>query len=105
MKEKRHALKQKAGPPQAPEPLTIDYPQEGDILDGYAYTFRVTAPLDACPVEVSLDRGPWLACRFAAGHWWYDWSGFSAGRYQLRARMRTADGRLKMTLLRRFSVP
>jgi len=80
--------------------VAMDYPQEGETITSRDYTLRISAAPQAKLVEACIDQGPWLPCREAAGFWWYDWSGFAAGRHQLRARMTDQDGNVKMTLLR-----
>jgi hypothetical protein len=72
--------------------LTIDYPQEGEAVTAPQYTVRVTVPEGAPFVDVSVDKGEWQPCRFAVGHWWFDWAGYSAGQHTLRARVVGPDG-------------
>ncbi|MFA5138260.1 MAG: response regulator [Elusimicrobiota bacterium] len=89
----------------APGTIALDYPQEGEtVRTGAGYTFRVSAPAEADAVELCIGKEPWQECRQDGGYWWYDWSGFAPGKYQARARLRTPDGHLKMTLLRKFQV-
>lgn len=84
--------------------LTMDYPADGAVIQGAEYIFRVSASSEAEAVEISIDQGPWRPCRWAAGYWWYDWEPEGAGRYQARARMRTADGLVDATPARYFRV-
>ncbi len=71
----------------------LDYPQQGEKITVPHYTFRVGTIGDIARVEISLNDGPWQACRNAAGYWWYDWSGYTGGRYQLAVRAQTKDNR------------
>jgi len=87
----------------AAEALAIDFPQEVETIAPGPYTIRVSAPAEAQAVEVCVNRSPWLACRRESGYWWGDWAAVEPGFYQARARMRTADGQVRMTLLRSFN--
>lgn len=73
--------------------LTLDYPQQGEGVTSASYTIRLTLPENTPYAEVSFDGGEWRACRFAVGHWWYDWSDYASGTYTLRARAVTPEGR------------
>ncbi|MBI5624740.1 MAG: hypothetical protein HY924_13255 [Elusimicrobia bacterium] len=88
----------------APETIMLDFPQDDEQVCGTRYTLRVDAPGAAQAVEVSIDHGPWTACRRASGYWWYDWAGFDSGPHQARAKMRNAEGRVMTTLARHFRV-
>jgi hypothetical protein len=66
--------------------LTLDYPQAGEEVISAEYTLRLTAPEGTPAVEVSIDDSEWRPCRFAVGHWWFDWSAYAAGKHTLRAR-------------------
>jgi hypothetical protein len=74
------------------------------MVAGDSYTFRISAPEGTRLTELSLNQGPWQVCRNAAGYWWFDWFGFKDGEYLARARAHLQDGRVKMTLLRKFQV-
>jgi len=82
----------------------LDHPQQGEKITSPQYTFRVGAVGDMERVEISVNEGPWQVCRYSVGYWWYDWSGYAAGRYQAAARARTRDGRLLTTDPAKFSV-
>lgn len=69
----------------------VDHPQQGEKITAPHYTFRVGTNGDIARVEISLNAGPWQACRNAVGYWWYDWSGYTSGRYQLTVRAQTKD--------------
>lgn len=71
----------------------LDYPQPGEKITAPHYAFRIGTIGDIARVEISLNAGPWQACRNAAGYWWYDWSGYTGGRYQLAVRAQTKDNR------------
>jgi len=70
----------------------LDYPQEGETIVSPQYTFRVGAAGEPERVEISLNQGPWLPCRYAVGYWWYDWTGYTSGRYQAAVRVYTKGG-------------
>lgn len=73
--------------------LSVDFPQRNETIVSGDYSLRVSAPQDCRKVEVSIDAGPWMECRAAVGHWWYDWSGYADGRHEVVARALTADER------------
>lgn len=80
-------------PGQEPIPpyIWIDYPQQKERLNAEKYVIRLGVG-GAEVVELSIDRGPWQACRLTSGYWWFDWAAISRGRHTLTARMRTAGG-------------
>lgn len=85
--------------------VVIDYPQRNERVASTSYTIRVSAPADPAKgerVEVSIDDAPFVACRYAAGFWWYDWTGYGAKEHQVVARM-TAGGK-SAKAARRFVV-
>ncbi len=84
--------------------LEIDYPAEGAVVAAGHYTFRVGSDARLIMAEVSIDRGPWRACRQACGYWWYDWTGGAPGEHTLSARATAHDGRPVNATLRRFVV-
>ena len=84
--------------------LEIEYPVSDETVVSGQYTFRVAATEPLVEAEISVDRGPWHACRHACGFWWYDWNGYGAGEHQLVARGTTRDGRALNSTLRRFTV-
>ncbi len=98
------ATKNAAKTRSAAAELTIDYPQPKDVVLSTAYTMRIGAVDRVDAVEVSVDGGPWQSCRSAVGYWWFDWSGYMAGRHELSARGRRSDGREVSTSQRQFSV-
>ena len=89
--------------PQTQPAIALDYPQKGEAVMSDHYTLRLTVPEGAAFVEVSIDDGAWQPCRFSVGHWWYDWSGYEAGRHTLRARTLGADG-LEASVKRQVTV-
>lgn len=84
--------------------LEIDYPHADAIVASSQYTFRVGGPETLAFVEVSVDRGPWRACRRACGYWWFDWAGYEPGPHQLVARGQNRDGSTVGSTPRRFTV-
>lgn len=83
---------------------TIDYPQDGEEISLACYKMRIGCPGEAREVEVSVDGGPWQACRSAVGYWWHEFSGGAAGIHRISARARDDEGRLGVSLERVFSV-
>lgn len=69
----------------AEEKLTIDYPVSDERITGAHYTFRIGSKLPGV-VELSINDGPWLACRPAVGYWWFDWRCERSGSYTAVAR-------------------
>lgn len=84
--------------------VAMDYPQQGEKITAPHYTFRVGATGDPERVEVSIDQGPWQSCRHSAGYWWYDWSGYTGGRYQAVVKAWARDGRVVTCEPRDFQV-
>ena len=74
--------------------VVLDYPQQGEKITAPQYTFRVGTSGDIELAAVSINQGPWQPCRNSAGYWWYDWSGYTEGRYQAEAKAQTKDGRV-----------
>ncbi|HVR84497.1 MAG TPA: hypothetical protein VMU54_09315 [Planctomycetota bacterium] len=70
--------------------VTIDYPQEGEIVQPGQYAVRVTA-VGASSVQVRVNEADWIDCRRALGHFWYDWAP-GEGPARLAARARVDEG-------------
>ena len=72
----------------------LDHPQQGQKITAPQYTFRVgaTGPIELA--AISINQGPWQPCRNSSGYWWYDWSGYTEGRYQAEVKVQTKDGRV-----------
>ncbi|HBA62017.1 MAG TPA: hypothetical protein DCZ92_14625 [Elusimicrobia bacterium] len=70
----------------------LDYPKQGEEICAPQYTFRAGAVGAVERVELSINRGPWQACRYSVGYWWYDWAGYSSGRYQAEVKARLKSG-------------
>lgn len=66
--------------------LTIHYPKPEETISSPEYTFRVMTRLPG-PVEISIDKGPWVRCRPAVGYWWFDWKCNGGGRHEVVARV------------------
>ena len=82
---------------------TVDYPQADEVVTSPDYTIRIGA-IEATHVEVSIDETPWQPCRFSAGYWWYDWSGYLPGKHQVMAQAHTEDGQSVASRPRQFTV-
>jgi hypothetical protein len=74
-----------------PKPA-IEFPKEGERLEGPAYTLRIAAP-EARLVRVAVDQGPWQDARSAVGFWWFDWTPADSGEHELIACAEYAGGR------------
>ncbi len=101
--------KHRSNPPavlerQAPAlEIEIAYPTEDEVIGQPWYTLQVVSP-GARGVEVSIDGGNWNPCRESLGLWWFDWSGFSSGAHEVRARRISGDERPAISRRRRFEV-
>jgi hypothetical protein len=71
--------------------IWIDHPLENERLFHSEYVIRLGVG-GAEQVEISIDKGAWIPCRFTSGYWWYDWTNIPRGKHVLAARMRTAGG-------------
>jgi len=86
----------KRAPAAQTRPL-VDFPAQNETIVSAQYTLRLSAPDTALTVAVSINQGPWLACRKAEGFWWYDWSGYGDGAHELIARTPGKNGRFLMS--------
>lgn len=82
----------------------VEYPQQDEKITSTQYSFRIGAPAGAEGVDVSIDQGPWLACRNSAGFWWYDWSGYDNGEHEIIARIRGRNNRWIVSTPHEFMV-
>jgi hypothetical protein len=82
----------------------VDYPQQDEKVPPGHYSFRVGAPEAADQVEVSVDQGPWQACRRAAGYWWFDWMDYDRGEHEVVSRARAGKGRWLVSIPHEFFV-
>ncbi|MEK7389890.1 MAG: hypothetical protein AAB036_09335 [Elusimicrobiota bacterium] len=82
----------------------IEYPRRNETITSSHYSFRIGAPAAVENVDVSIDQGAWLACRKAAGHWWFDWSQYADGEHEIIARIRGKNGRWLMSPPHEFIV-
>ncbi len=72
--------------------LSIDLPRQGERIHSTRYTLTVAAPDGARRVAVSIDHGPWRACRRSDGRWEYVWSRYASGEHEVVARLTTPEG-------------
>ena len=97
----------KAAASAAAAPVTyivIDHPTEGELISGLHYAIRVGAS-EGAGVELSFDDGEWLAARFAAGYWWFDWGYFPPGIHKIVARLIDHSGKLiKKSTVRKVEI-
>lgn len=82
----------------------IEFPPQDETITSAQYTFRIAAPESAAGVDVSIDQGPWLACRHTAGYWWHDWTGYDDGEHEIIARTRGESGRWRLSTPHEFVV-
>jgi hypothetical protein len=85
------------------ECVTIDHPKNLETITARHYTIRISAE-NANGLDISINDGPWQACRHSVGFWWYDWSNFQPGTHQLVARMHTNNGEYLISKRRRCKV-
>jgi len=65
----------------------VEFPRENEKVSPGHYAVRVTGfPGDQ--VQISINKGDWQDCRFAAGHFWFDWFPVKPGKYNLQARLK-----------------
>jgi hypothetical protein len=78
--------------PATPPYIWIDHPLQNERLLAPTYVIRLGVG-GAELVELSVDKGPWRACRLTSGYWWFDWDAIAPGKHVLVARMKALDGR------------
>lgn len=83
--------------------LTLDLPAPGEAVTSPYYSLRLDAP-EASFVAISIDGGRWVPCRFSAGYWWYEWTGYRPGRHVINAQTRASDGTIRSQLSRHVTV-
>lgn len=95
--------KSKSQTESSPIALSIDYPQEGDVvLEGH-YAVRISVPF-AGQTQVSVNKGPWQTCRPDSGYQWFDWWPEKSGKQKLEARLVLDDGTILKAEVRSFTV-
>ena len=82
----------------------IEYPKQNETIVSPEYTLRIAAPVVVEALDISIDQGPWAACRKEVGFWWYDWSGYTDGEHEIIARTRGLNGRWRMSAPRELLV-
>lgn len=90
--------------PLLPEQMSVDYPQELEVITSAAYSFRIGAPEAVRSVEARIDEGPWRPCRESCGFWWYDWSGYGNGLHEVLIRAENPHGWCIRSSPRKFMV-
>ncbi len=84
--------------------VAVNYPKLNERIASEDCTFRIETKLGG-PVELSVDDGPWRACRPSIGYWCYDWKCAAGGKHEAVARVRLPDGgKPVLTYPRRFRV-
>lgn len=85
--------------------ISIDFPTQHERVTAPRYSVRISAALGPAErVAVSIDDSPFQACRFASGHWWFDWEGYRSHHHRLVARIVSPDGDVVSEAARRFVV-
>ena len=82
----------------------IKYPQRNETVVSPLYAVCVATPAAVRTLEISIDQGPWRACRKEIGYWWHDWSDYANGDHEIIARTRGQSGRWRLSALRKFRV-
>ena len=88
---------------QAPPYVTIDYPQENEVIISPVYTIRIGASASTNNVRVKIDTGDWSQCYFASGYWWFVWANYPAGTHQMISEGWDVLGQRSETLVRHCS--
>ncbi len=94
----------KTKPDTANEYVVVDHPKNLENITSRHYAVRISVGDASAAVDISIDDGPWQACRHSVGYWWYDWSGFTPGMHQLLARTRMTNGGQLISKRRRCRV-
>src|SRR4051812_5139169 len=84
--------------------IAIEYPRENEKVMSNCYTFRIAAMPGVKKVEVSINDSAWMPCRKAGDCWWYDWSNYGSGDYELVSRIQLSNGHFLTTEHRFFTV-
>lgn len=71
--------------------LIVDHPIDMETIYGNHYAIRIGASADGY-VEISFNNGEWQPCRYDAGYWWFDWTYFSPGHYEIKTRLVDTNG-------------
>ena len=88
--------------PPAVTRISVEYPQEGELITSSSYTFRIDG--SAPRVEIAIDGGDWRPCRRSDDYWWFDWSDYDSGRHQAIVRSAQRTGLEFATRTCRFLV-
>jgi hypothetical protein len=94
------ALAEKPTVKRQPAAVKVLYPGHREQITHPNYTIQVAMANPEAVVEISVAPGDWRACREALGLWWYDWSGYGSGAYELVARQRNPDGTTSLSMAR-----
>lgn len=81
----------------------IEYPRDKENVGIGHYAVRISAQAGS-DVEISFDKGTWVSCRYAAGHWWFDWSPEVKGAHSIAVRALGAQGKWRLSKEVRFQV-
>ncbi len=81
----------------------IDYPRDRENIGIGHYAIRISAQAGS-DVEISFDGGTWISCRYAAGHWWFDWNPGVKGTHAITVRARGAQDKWRLSKEVRFHV-
>lgn len=83
--------------------VTLDYPQQNEIIISKHYSFRISASEGVKTVAISIDGCEPVECRQAAGYFWYDWSEIEPGKHDVYLVAEFEDGTLIKTKVRRVA--
>jgi hypothetical protein len=84
--------------------VEIEYPRHHETIASENYTFRIMAMPGAKKVEISINESAWKTCRSSGDSWFYDWTGYAAGEYEIAARVQLGNGHYHATERRFFTV-
>jgi hypothetical protein len=74
--------------PAAKSKVSIDYPQEGELVHRGHYSIRISGGNGEC--QAAVDGTDWQNCRSDAGFSWFDWFPESAGTHRITVRSRVS---------------
>ncbi len=81
----------------------IDYPRDTENVGMGHYAVRISAQAGS-DVEISFDGGTWISCRYAAGHWWFDWNPGVKGAHTITVRACGVQSKWRLSKEVRFQV-
>ncbi|OVE75523.1 hypothetical protein BVX98_07345 [bacterium F11] len=68
------------------DPVSIDYPLDGEKINKGHYAIRISVSEDR-PTEISINGKEWKPCRSADGFKWFDWTVENPGKTKIISRV------------------